>query len=298
MLLPEKTLFEIAVIIAGGIAAQWLAWRLHMPSILILLLFGFALGPVTGLLEPNTLLGDLLFPIVSISVAIILFEGGLSLNTKELHEAGRVIRNLVTIGLLVTWGAITFAAHFVLDYPVSLALLLGAILVVTGPTVILPILRHVRPKGRISSILKWEGMLNDPIGAVLAVLVFEAILATSVASATAAVLSIVLKTIVIAVIVGTASAVLLVLFFRRNWVPDFLHNSFTLAIVIAAFVCSNYFQHESGLLTVTLFGAILANQRYVAVKHIIEFKENLRVLLISSLFIILAARLRAPAVDS
>lgn len=296
--MTEKILFEIALIFIGGITAQWLAWRLHLPSILILLLLGFALGPITGLLKPNELLGDLLFPIVSASVAIILFEGGLSLKTKELHDAGHVIRNLVTVGLLITWGIITLAALFLFDFRFGLASLLGAVLVVTGPTVILPILRHVRPKGQISSILKWEGMLNDPIGAALAVLVFEAILATSVTSAAAVAIVGLLKTVLIGVTIGAASAFLLILFFRRNWVPDFLHNTFTLAIVITAFVTSNHFQEETGLLTVTLFGAILANQRFVAVKHIIEFKENLRILLISSLFIILAARLRVDDIAS
>jgi Kef-type K+ transport system membrane component KefB len=163
--LTENLVSGLASVLAFGIAAQWVAWRLKLPSILFLLTFGFIAGPVTGFLNPNELFGDLLFPIVSISVAVILFEGGLTLRISELREIAKIVRNLTTIGVLVTWVSVAALAHFLLNLNLTLSLLLGAILVVTGPTVIGPLLRHIRPVGRVGNIIKWEGILNDPIGA-------------------------------------------------------------------------------------------------------------------------------------
>ncbi len=291
--MSEYILFGIASIIVLGMVAQWLAWRFGLPSILILLLFGFLAGPVTGFLNPDELLGDLLFPIVSASVAVILFEGGLSLKMREVRgETGYVVLILTTVGALITWGISAAGAYWLLGFEPPIALLLGAILVVTGPTVIIPLLRHVQAVGRISSIVKWEGIVNDPIGALLAVLVFEAIVAQGVSAATTTVAVSLLQTIVIGLVLGGVGAGILIFLLRRYWIPDYLQNGFALMFALAAFAVSNLVQKESGLFTVTLMGIILANQRVASIKHIIEFKENLRVLLIASLFIILAARLR------
>jgi len=290
--LTEQLLIALTSVITLGIAAEWLAWRIHLPSILILLIFGFVAGPVTGFLDPDAMLGDLFFPIVSISVAIILFEGGTSLRLKELHEIGGVVRNLVTVGAVLTWVLSAGAARYVIGLEPAPAALLGAILVVTGPTVIVPLLRHVRPVHQVASTVKWEGILIDPIGAVLAVLVYEALLAGEVQAATAAVLLVLLKTVAIGVALAALGAGLLIILMDRDWVPDFLQSPLALMVVVTAFAVSNILQTESGLLTATLMGVALANQKAVDVKHILEFKENLRVLLISSLFIILAARLQ------
>ncbi|MDH3675548.1 MAG: cation:proton antiporter, partial [Anaerolineae bacterium] len=181
--MTEELLLGIGIIVVLGITAQWLAWRFRLPSILLLLLFGFLAGPVTHLLDPEELLGELLFPFVSVSVAIILFEGGLSLRRSEIKTTGHVIRNLVTVGAAVTWVIAAGGASLILGFDLPLALLFGAILVVTGPTVIIPLLKHVRPAAQISSIAKWEGIVNDPIGAILAVLVFEAIVAIGIRQA-------------------------------------------------------------------------------------------------------------------
>jgi len=290
--LSEYILLGFASIIVLGMVAQWLAWRFGLPSILILLIFGFLAGPVTGFLNPDELLGDLLFPIVSASVALILFEGGLSLKFQEVRgETGYVVLSLTTIGALITWIISAAAAYWVLGFDLPIALLLGAILVVTGPTVIIPLLRHVQAVGRISSIVKWEGIVNDPIGAILAVLVFEAIVASGVQSAATTVIVSLVETVVIGLVLGGLGAGLLILLLRRYWVPDYLQNGFALMFALGAFSASNMLQKESGLFTVTLMGIILANQRVASIKHIIEFKENLRILLIASLFIILSARL-------
>jgi NhaP-type Na+/H+ or K+/H+ antiporter len=290
--LSQHILIALASIVTLGIAAVWLAWRIHLPSILLLLIFGFVAGPITGFLDPDAIFGELLFPIVSISVAIILFEGGMSLRLQELGGIGRVVRNLVTVGALLTWVLGAAAAHYIIGLDLQLAVLLGAILVVTGPTVIVPLLRHVRPVHQIGSTLKWEGILIDPIGAVLAVLVFEALLAGEVDAAATAVALALLKTIAIVGVLAALGAGLLVLLMHRQWVPEFLESPLALMVVVASFAVSNILQPESGLLTATLMGVAVANQKVVGIGHILEFKENLRVLLISGLFILLAARLQ------
>ncbi|KPK61447.1 MAG: hypothetical protein AMS21_09195 [Gemmatimonas sp. SG8_38_2] len=289
--MTENLLIAVASIITLGIAAEWFAWRIGLPSILVLLVFGFLAGPLVGFLDPDVMLGDLLFPIVSISVAVILFEGGASLRISELREIGGVVRNLVSIGAAVTWVSTAAAGYLLLGLDPATAALLGAILVVTGPTVIVPLLRQMRPVPQVASTLKWEGILIDPIGAVLAVLVFEAVVAGGVERATAAVLLVLLKTLLIGGLVAALAVGILVFLMDRQWVPEFLQSPLALMVVIAAFAASNVMQSESGLLTATLMGVALSNQKAVEVKHILEFKENLRVLLISSLFILLAARL-------
>lgn len=285
-------LIAVASIITLGIAAEWLAWRLFLPSILLLLIFGFIAGPLTGFLDPDAMLGELLFPLVSISVAVILFEGGMSLKLGELRRIRHAVRNLITIGALLTWALAALAAHLVIGLAVAPAVLLGAILVVTGPTVIVPLLRQVRPIPTVASTLKWEGILIDPIGAVLAVLVFEAMLAEGAEAATTVAFVGLVRTVVIGGVLAALGAGLLIVLIDRRWVPEFLENPLALMVVVAAFAASNTLQPESGLLTATLMGVVLTNQKSVDVRHIIEFKENLRVLLISSLFIILAARLQ------
>ena len=289
--MSEHLLMGLAAIIVLGIGAQWLAWRISLPGILLLLIFGFIAGPVTGLIDPNELFGNLLLPLVSVTVAIILFEGGLSLKFSEVKEVTAVIRNLVTVGVLVSWVLTSLASYLIFGLGLQISILLGAILVVTGPTVIIPLLRHVRPSGRVGSIIKWEGIIIDPIGAVLAVLVFEVIISGGLEKATAQVVLSIFKTLVIGTVLGLAEAKLVIVILKRHWVPDFLQNPVSLMIVVFVFVCSNVIQVESGLLSVTLMGIALANQKWVSLKHIVEFKENLRVLFISSLFIILASRL-------
>jgi NhaP-type Na+/H+ or K+/H+ antiporter len=292
-----EILLGLTGIIFFGILAQWLSWQYKLPSILLLLLVGFIAGPVTGFIKPNLYFGDMLFPLVSIFVAIILFEGGLSLKFSELKVVGKVVRNIIIFGIPITWVLAIAASYFILDFSLALSFLFGAILVVTGPTVILPLLRSIRPKGEVNSILKWEGIINDPIGALLAILVFEIIITTGLTAATFVLVTSLLKIIVLSTLIGLAGGAVLVAMLRYNLIPEFLINSVTLAVVVASFTLSNVVQKESGLLAVTVMGIFMANQRIVNVTHIIEFKENLRVILISVLFIILAARLEFKSLE-
>lgn len=283
-------LVSLALLIVLGVGAQWIGWRVKIPSILFLLGSGLLAGPVLGWIRPDKLFGELLLPLVSVCVALILFEGGLTLRFRELAAVRAVFWRLVSIGALITWGMTALAARYLLDVSWSVALLLGAILVVTGPTVIGPLLRHIRPTGKVGPLLKWEGIMIDPVGASLAVLVFEAITSESSHAVSGVALG-VAKTLAIGLGFGIGGANALVLMIRRYWIPEFLHVAISLAMAIGAFALSNTLMEESGLLTVTIMGVWLANQNKISIRHLVEFKENLRVLLLAVLFVLLAARL-------
>lgn len=286
----EHLLIGITSILLFGIGAQWVAWRFKLPAILLLLISGVLAGPVFGLLNPDHLMGDLLSPFISVSVAIILFEGGLSLRFSELKDIGSTVGNLVSIGVILTWGITAVSAYYLFTFDWELSILLGAILVVTGPTVIIPLLRQVRPSGQVGSILKWEGIVIDPIGAMLAVLVFEVILSTSFSAATSVAMMSIVKTIFFGTLVGLGGAALIYFLLKRHLLPDYLQNPVNLMVVVTVFTISDMLQPESGLWATTLMGIALANQKTARIHHITEFKENLRVLLLSALFILLAAR--------
>ncbi len=290
-------LLGLVTIIVVGVLSQWLAWRTKLPAILLLLMAGFAIGPGLGLVSPNELFGQMLFPTVSVAVALILFEGGMMLRIPTISESRDIVVRMVTIGVVLTWTLTTAAAWWILGFRLDLALLIGAMLVVTGPTVIIPLLRQVRPKPRLGAITRWEGIINDPIGAVLAVLVFEGILAGGFQAMTLRMIEGLAVTVVGATALAVAGAAILIFALKRHWIPDFLESPATLATVIAVFAASNVIQKESGLVAVTLMGIILANQNFVKVGHIVEFKENLRVLLISTLFVVLAARIDMAVVS-
>ena len=287
------TALQIAALLSIGAGCQWLAWRMRLPAILPLLLVGLLLGPGLGMLNPDEFLGDLLFPFVSLGVAIILFEGSLTLRFSDIGTVTRVIRNLTSIGVLVTWGIMGLAAHQIagLDWP--LAMLFGALVTVTGPTVIMPMLRSIRPTARIANILRWEGILVDPIGAVLAVLVFEFIV-TGVESES---LFEFLKVVGVGTVWGISGGFILGQVLKRHLLPDYLDNYFALALVLLVFTASNSLGDESGLVAVTVMGMFLANQKDVDVEDLLSFKEHLTVVLISVLFILLAARLNVDQLN-
>jgi CPA1 family monovalent cation:H+ antiporter len=283
-----------------AILAQWLAWRFRLPAILLLLGFGMILGLFV---RPDQMLADLtgstdklvgpkiLFPIVSLSVAAILFEGGLTLKFSELKSSGGIVLRLVSLGALVTWVLTSLAAWLVLGLDGRLATLLGAILVVTGPTVVMPLLRHIRPARQIGSIVKWEGIVIDPVGAVLAVLVFEHFFISAHGTSAGATFWHLARTVAVGTAIGWSVAWLLTLSLRRYWIPDFLHGAVFLTVALGAFAVSNYLQPESGLIAVTLMGIVLANQKGVRIQNVLEFKEHLGILLISLLFVVLGSRL-------
>ncbi|TWT73947.1 cation:proton antiporter [Allorhodopirellula solitaria] len=291
-------LLYLALVPALGVTAQWLAWRTGAPSILVLLLFGILLG---WFVQPDAFLADLtdgnqaagpnlLFPLVALSVGVVMFEGGLTLKLGELGESGSSSLRLVTIGALLSFIGNSVAAHLLLDWGWQLSALLGAILVVTGPTVIGPLLRQVRPSRRVASTLKWEGIVIDPIGAVLAVLVYEEVLLQHSSPEWTSVIRSLTWTLSVGLILGCVGGAVLTQALRRFWVPDHLQGVAALTLALLLFAISNELAHESGLITVTVLGIWLTNQKHFDIEHIVELKENLRTLLIGCLFIVLGSR--------
>lgn len=290
--MSEEIVESLVLLLLLAAAASALAWLLRLPSILLLLGFGFVAGPVAGIINPDELFGPLLLPLVSLFVALILFEGGMGLRFREIRGVSGIVRNLVTLGAVITWAVGGVSAYYVLGLDARLACLLGATLCVTGPTVVLPLLEFVKPRGSVGPILKWEGIVIDPIGALLAVVVFEVVLSgelDSVATHAGAALA---RSVVAGGVLGLVGAGLLVAVIRLHLVPERLHAIVAMSLALGGFVLSNKVQGESGLLSVTVMGVALANQRAADIRGVVEFKENLRVLLLSSLFILLSARLK------
>ncbi len=248
-------------------------------------------GPVFQLLDPDTLFGDLLFPIVSLSVAVILFEGSLTLKFEDIRGHGNTVRNLVTTGALVTWVIIAYSTHYLMGFSFELAFLFGAVVIVTGPTVILPMLRTVRPNAKVANVLRWEGIVIDPLGALLAVLVFNFIISGQQHNALSIITLTFGKIILFGSLIGLFSGWLLGELLRKQLVPQYLRNVITLITVFTVFSLSDLVEHESGLLAVTIMGMTMANMKDMHIDDVLDFKESLSLLLISGLFIILAARI-------
>lgn len=299
---------ELAGIIILGIGAQWLSWKLKLPAILPLIILGLLVGPISTLwtpggekwLEPiyNPSTGVGIFPeryffyFVSLSIGIILFEGGLTLKRKEIKDLGPVILRLISLGSLVTSVGAGLAAYFLLDLNPSVAFLIGALIIVTGPTVIAPILQNIPLKKNIATTLKWEGIIIDPIGAFVSVLVFEFIISNSGAiSFTSHALLSFTQIVLIGLAMGAISGYLLFYLVKKDLIPHFLLNVVTLAMVLGVFVFSDIIAEESGLLAVVVMGTVLGNLDMPKLRDILDFKESLSVLLISILFIILAAHI-------
>ena len=289
--MDNHILLSLAGIGVLGICCQWLAWWARLPAILFLLIAGILVGPVFSLLDPDTLFGKLLFPVVSLSVAVILFEGSLTLKFEDIRGHGKTVRNLITIGALITWLIIAYSTHYLISFPFELAFLFGAVVIVTGPTVIIPMLRTVRPNAKINNVLRWEGIVIDPLGALLAVLVFNFIISGQQHNAIGTIVMTFGTIIFVGFSIGFISGWLLGDLLRKQLIPQYLRNVITLIAVFAVYALSDTIEHESGLLAVTIMGMTMANMKELDIDDVLDFKESLSLLLISGLFIILAARI-------
>ncbi|HCG7069438.1 TPA: sodium:proton antiporter [Vibrio parahaemolyticus] len=270
-----------------GLGCQWLAWRLRLPAILFLLLAGLIVGPFMQWLKPDEILGNLLFPLVSLAVAVILFEGSLTLNFKEIRGVSGSVWSIVSIGAIISWAATSVATHYFLGFTWELAMLFGSLTVVTGPTVIVPLLRTVRPNSTLANILRWEGILIDPLGALFVVMVYEFIVSHSAVNS----MEVFGTIIAVGVFLGVASGAAVATVLRRAWLPEYLQPFAVLMVVLGVFSVSNHIESEAGLLTVTVMGMWLANAKDINIQQILHFKEHLTILLITGLFIFLAARI-------
>ena len=294
MFIIDSLLIKIALIGILGVGAQWLAWRINRPAIALMLFAGIVAGPVLGLIDPEEDFGSLLDPMVKLAVAVILFEGGLSLNFRELRHAGSAVLRLVIFGVPLGWALSTAAGYYGADLPLLVAALFGGIMVVTGPTVVGPLLRSMRIGNRVRDILKWEGIVNDPIGALLAIGIFAYIQYRNEFGAeaqTATVIISVLGPSLIAAMLGGLLGWVLTSLFMRGHVPEYLKAPVLLITVISGFVGADLIMHESGLITVTIMGVVMANRPVFSSRALRRFKEDLAVLLISGVFILLSATL-------
>ncbi|MGB6269363.1 MAG: sodium:proton antiporter, partial [Olleya sp.] len=299
-------MLELAGIIILGILAQWVAWKFKIPAILPLILIGLLVGPIaaeflsedhTKWIEPiwngeeGLFPGESLFYFVSLAISIILFEGGLTLKMSEIKNVGPVITKLISLGSLVTFFGAGVAAYYIFGLSWKISFLFSGLIIVTGPTVITPILRNIPLKKDVSAVLKWEGILIDPIGALVAVLVFEFISVDAGGEFTKTALIEFGKIVLFGATFGFAFAHAMNFIINKKWVPHYLLNVFALAAVLGVFVLSDTFAHESGLLAVVVMGMVLGNSNSAYLKELLYFKESLSVLLISILFILLAANI-------
>jgi len=289
--MTHEIIHLVVVIACTGVVAQWLAWRFRIPAIVILTAAGIILGPITGVLQPSENFGTLLTPFVQLAVAVILFEGGLNLHLHELKDAGAGVRRLITVGPILAFGLGSGAAHFIggLSWPV--ALVFGAITIVTGPTVIMPLLRHARLRPRTASVLKWEGIVNDPVGALLAVVLFEYFtLADSGASGIGLVTKMI-ETIIAAGVFGGLVGYLLGKAYPRGYFPEYLKGPAMLAAVLFVYAGANILHEEAGLVSATVLGLVMGNMNLPSIDELRRFKEYITVILVSGLFIVLTADL-------
>jgi len=288
----EHDLVHLVVAIAcTGVASQWLAWRFRIPAIVILTAAGLALGPLLGVLHPRDDFGSILMPFVQLSVAVILFDGGLNLHLHELKAAGVGVRRLVTIGPVLAFGLASTAAHFVggLSWPV--ATVFGAITIVTGPTVIMPLLRHARLRSRTASILKWEGIVNDPVGALLAVVLFEYFTLSDGGVGGFTLALSMIETIIVASLFGGLVGYLLGKAYPLGHFPEYLKGPMMLAAVFFVYTGSNILHEEAGLVAATVLGLVMGNMNLPSIDELRRFKEYITVILVSGLFIVLTADL-------
>lgn len=290
-------LLKISLIGVAGIGAQWAAWRLRIPAIALLLIAGFVLGPVTGYLNPRESFGDVFKPAIALAVAIILFEGGLSLNFREIRETSSAVQRIILVAGPMVWVLSALAAHFAAGLSWPAAIVLGAILVVTGPTVIMPLLRQAQLQQRPASLLRWEAIVNDPIGALFAVLAFETYLVLHGAHDGLTLLLRLLGAAVVAVGGGYLAGRFVSAMYVRGRVPEFLKAPVLLTTVLFMYAVSDLVLEESGLLTVTVMGIALANSRMASLTEMRRFKETVTVLLVSGLFIMLTASLDMAALS-
>ena len=287
----ENQALVFALIGILGIGAQWIAWRTGWPAIALMLAAGVIAGPLTRLIVPDQIFGELLEPMISVAVALILFEGGLSLNFRELRKTEGAVTRLMMIGIPLGWVLGAFACYYIAGLVWPVAILFAGILVVTGPTVVIPLLRQSNIAARPRAILKWEAIVNDPFGALCAVITYEYLRRVDEGGTLLSVVAALLGAAVVSGLIGYAMARAIAWAFPRGHVPEYLKAPVLLVAVISTFVLSNLVQQETGLLAVTVMGVAVANMRLDSLRDIHPFKENITVLLISGVFVLLSASL-------
>ena len=282
----------VAIALAAGMMAQSLAHHLRIPGIVLLLATGVLLGPdVSNIVQPAVLESGLTI-MVGFAVAVILFEGGMNLRIDRIRRESRTIWLLLTLGALVSAIGGTLAAKTFLDWDWKISVLFGTLVIVTGPTVVTPLLRRIKVRHSVGTVLEAEGVFLDAIGAIVAVVALEVALSTTGESFSEGILHVVFR-IGTGTLFGMVGGFTLVSLLRfRNLVPEGLENVFTLSLVFVLYFTANELQPESGLVAVTVAGLMVGNSKTVVDRELKEFKEQLTVMLIGMLFVLLAADVR------
>lgn len=289
-------LFIIMLIGVLGIGSQWLAWKYNLPAIVIMSIAGLIVGPFLGIMNPEESFGDLYNPIISVAVAIILFEGSLNLNVKELRGLGKPVFRIATLGAFIAWILGSLTAHYMAGLSWEVAFVIGGLFIVTGPTVIMPLLRQSKLKSRPAKILKWEGIIVDPIGVLLAVFAFEIITVFTADEKDLTTLFIFFMAALFAMFFGWFCGRAIGWMFETGHIPEFLKSPVVIAVVIFCFTLPDEVVHGTGLLSVTAMGITLANIGISSLNDFRHFKENVSVLLISAIFIMLASSLQIETI--
>ncbi len=286
---------QVVIAVFAGISAQVLAAYLRVPSIVFLLLFGILLGSdILGLLHPQ-LLGTGLDVIVALATAIILFEGGLNLDLQELGKVSISLQLLVTLGTLITLLGGSMAAHWLGEFPWPIAFLYASIVVVTGPTVISPLLKQINVDRQVATLLEGEGVLIDPVGAILAFVVLDTVL-NGDSDPMGAIMGLLVR-LGIGAVIGAAGGYLMSLIFKRAiFLSLELKNLVVLAVLWGLFTLAQMIRTEAGVMTTVVSGLVFANSSVPEERLLRRFKGQLTILSISVLFILLAADLSIASV--
>ncbi|WP_461611838.1 cation:proton antiporter [Cytobacillus kochii] len=286
-------LLGIILVIALGVFSQWLSWKIQWPSIVIMSIAGLVIGPAFGLLNPEQDLGSLYSPVISLAVAVILFEGSTTLDIREVRSISKSVFRVVTGGAFLAWILGSLAAHYIAGLSLEVAFIIGGLFIVTGPTVIIPLLRQSKLKPRVGALLKWEGIIVDPAGPLLALFAYEVIKVLVSDTLGMMELGKFLLASLLAIVIGYIFAKVLSWMANKGLFPEYLKSPITLSLVFICFGISEVIMHETGMLAVTVMGLVLAREkkRVSALGNISHFIESVSVILTSTIFILLTASL-------
>lgn len=290
--MEHDVLNSIGLLLLASMLGQYLGWRFKIPSIVIFILFGVLIGPIFGFINPREELGEGFNIFIEFAVVILLFEGGLNLKFKELKEVSFGVKRLTTLGVLFNFLLAYYAGEHIAGLSKEISAVIAAILVVTGPTVIIPLLRQAKLPKRVSQYLKWEGIINDPLGVLLVTLVYQYIIVAGQEGAIEFVAFALFKAIAFSLIITFVFGRSIQFIFDKTNFPDFLKVPFILSIILMIFIISKQVQDGSGLLAVTMLGMYFANRKLLVFTELKKFKESISVFSVSIIFILLSASIK------
>jgi NhaP-type Na+/H+ or K+/H+ antiporter len=300
--MTDSVIIFVFFVLGGSMLAQWTAWRFRLPAIVLLFSLGLLYGPVLQVMHPSEMIGSAFHPLVSLAVALIVFEGGLALDFRQLKEAGEGVLRLTLVALPINFLLGSLAAHYIGGMGWGPAFLFGSIVVVTGPTVVLPLLRHAKLKPRIAAFLRWEAILNDPVGAILATLVLEVLLMRPDEGSGTVFMAIVLPHMLasagLMMVLGFGAAWGMRWLWVRDMMPDIMKMPLFITLALMLYVVGTLSMDGAGLMASTVFGMGLANLRIPGMSELQRMKEALVVLIVSVLFVLLAADLQRHELTS